>query len=43
MNDKICYIELECRWLHVILINGYASTEDKEEEVKYWEFLKAEG
>ncbi|KAL4153361.1 hypothetical protein QTP88_001194 [Uroleucon formosanum] len=25
---------LECRWFNVILINGYAPTEDKEDEVK---------
>jgi hydroxypyruvate isomerase len=34
VNDRICYIELECRWFNVILINGYAPTEDKEDEVK---------
>jgi len=34
VNDRICYIELECRWFNVILINGYAPTEDKEDEAK---------
>lgn len=32
VNDRIYYIELECHWFNVVLINGYVSTE--EEEVK---------
>lgn len=31
VNDGIGYIEMECRWFNVILINGYASTEDKKD------------
>jgi len=34
VNDRIRYIELGCRWFNVMLINGYAPTEDKEDEVK---------
>jgi hypothetical protein len=34
VNDRICYIEMECRWFNVILINGYAPTENKEDEIK---------
>lgn len=34
VNDRICYIELECRWFNVMLINRYAPTEEKEDEVK---------
>ncbi|KAL4130807.1 hypothetical protein QTP88_008189 [Uroleucon formosanum] len=34
VNDRFFYIELECRWFNVILINGYAPTENKEDEVK---------
>lgn len=32
MNNRICYIELESRWFNVVLMNGYAPTEEKEEE-----------
>jgi exonuclease III len=34
VNDRFCYIELECQWFNVMLINEYATTEDKEDEVK---------
>jgi len=34
VNNIIIYIELECRWFNVVLINGYAPTEDKENKVK---------
>jgi len=30
VNDIIGYIEMECQWFNVVLINGYAPTEDKE-------------
>ncbi|XP_008185534.1 uncharacterized protein LOC100573366 [Acyrthosiphon pisum] len=44
VNDRICHMELECRWFNVILINGYAPTEDKEDEVKdiFYENLENE-
>jgi len=34
VNDRICHMELECRWFNVILIYRYAPTEDKEDEIK---------
>lgn len=34
VNDRISYIQLECQWFNVVLINGYASTEDKEKEAE---------
>ncbi|XP_008181905.1 craniofacial development protein 2-like [Acyrthosiphon pisum] len=44
VNDRIRHMELECRWFNVILINGYAPTEDKEDEVKdiFYENLENE-
>lgn len=34
MNDRISYTKMEYRWFNVVLINGYAPTENKEEEVR---------
>jgi len=34
INDRLCYIELKCKWLNLILINCYSPTEDKNEEIK---------
>lgn len=34
INDRICYLELKCKWYNLIIINGYAPTEDKNEAIK---------
>lgn len=34
VNDRISFIELECQWFKVVLINGHAPTKDREEDVK---------
>lgn len=31
INDRICYLELKCKWYNLVIINGYAPTEDKNE------------
>ncbi|XP_008178185.1 craniofacial development protein 2-like [Acyrthosiphon pisum] len=41
INNRICYLELKCKWYNFIIINGYAPTEDKNEAIKneYYERL----
>jgi len=34
INDRICYLELKCKWYKLVIINGYAPTEDKNETTK---------
>jgi hypothetical protein len=34
INDWIYYIEFKCRWFNIIIVNCYALTEEKSEEVK---------
>ncbi|KAE9522623.1 hypothetical protein AGLY_016986 [Aphis glycines] len=34
INDRLCYVELKCKWHNLILINCYSPTEDKNEEIK---------
>lgn len=34
ISDRICYIEFKCRWFNIVIVNCYAPTEDKSEEVK---------
>lgn len=34
INDCLCYIELKCKWHNMILINCYAATEVKNEEIR---------
>ncbi|XP_025407394.1 craniofacial development protein 2-like [Sipha flava] len=35
ISDRICYIELKCKWYYMFLINCYAPTEDKSDDIKY--------
>lgn len=34
INDRICYLELKSKWYNLVIINGYAPTEDKNEDIK---------
>ncbi|KAL4143945.1 hypothetical protein QTP88_006193 [Uroleucon formosanum] len=34
INDRICYVELKGKWFNILLINCYALTEEKSEEIK---------
>ncbi|KAL4083606.1 hypothetical protein QTP88_028922 [Uroleucon formosanum] len=34
ISDQICYIELKCKWYNMFLINCYAPTEDKSDDIK---------
>ena len=34
VNDRLSYIVLRGRWLHIILVNVHASSEEKSEELK---------
>jgi exonuclease III len=34
INDRICYLELKCKWHNLVIINGYASTKNKNEAIK---------
>lgn len=34
INDRICYLEIQCRWFKIILITCYGPTEDKDEDKK---------
>ncbi|XP_025406282.1 uncharacterized protein LOC112680412 [Sipha flava] len=34
ISDRICYIEFKCKWFNIVIVNCYAPTEDKSEEVK---------
>ncbi|KAL4112938.1 hypothetical protein QTP88_016652 [Uroleucon formosanum] len=34
INDRICYGELKGKWFNILLINCYAPTEEKSEEIK---------
>jgi len=34
INDRLCYIELKCKWRNLFLINCYSLTDDKNEEIK---------
>jgi hypothetical protein len=33
-NDRICYLEMQCKWFKIILINCYGPTKDKDEDPK---------
>lgn len=34
INDRICYVELKGKWFNILIINCYALTDDKREEIK---------
>lgn len=34
INDRLCILELKCKWYNVIMINCYAPTEDKHDDIK---------
>jgi len=34
ISDRMCYLEIQCRWFKVILINCYGPTEDKDEDIQ---------
>lgn len=34
ISDRICYMEFKCKWFNIVIVNCYAPTEDKSEEVK---------
>lgn len=34
INDRICYLELNCKWYDLVITNDYAPTEDKNETIK---------
>lgn len=34
ISDRICYMELKYRWYNVFLVNCYAPTEDKSDDIK---------
>ncbi|KAL4141659.1 hypothetical protein QTP88_004260 [Uroleucon formosanum] len=34
MSEELCYIQVECKHMNLILINGYAPTEDKQQDEK---------
>ncbi|XP_050430865.1 craniofacial development protein 2-like [Adelges cooleyi] len=34
INDRICYVELKGKWFNILIINCYAPTDDKSEEIK---------
>lgn len=34
ISDRLCYIELKCKWYNMFLINCYAPTEDKSDDIK---------
>jgi len=34
ISDRMCYLEIQCRWFQVILINCYEPTEDKDANIK---------
>jgi len=34
ISDRICYIELKCKWYNMFLINCYATTKDKSGDIK---------
>lgn len=34
INDRICFLEIQCKWFKIILINCYGPTEDKDENQK---------
>lgn len=36
VNERICYIELECGWSNVILIDEYTSGEDRKRKSKIY-------
>lgn len=33
INDRLCYLELKFKWYNLVIINEYASTEDKNEDI----------
>jgi len=33
-SDRLCYIQFGCKYMNLILINGYAPTEDKQQNEK---------
>lgn len=34
INDRLCILELKCKWYNVIMINCYAPTEVKHDDIK---------
>jgi len=34
ISDRICYIELKCKWYNMFLVNCYASSGDKSDDIK---------
>lgn len=34
INDRLCILEIKCKWYNVIMINWYAPTEDKNDDIK---------
>lgn len=33
-SDRLCFIQVECKYTNIIIINGYAPTEDKQQDEK---------
>lgn len=33
-NKRLCYLQIECKWINMALVNGYAPTEEKGNQVK---------
>jgi len=33
-SERICHLQLECKWGDIIIIKCHAPTEDKEEQIK---------
>ncbi|KAL4096475.1 hypothetical protein QTP88_021421 [Uroleucon formosanum] len=42
INDRNCYLEIQCKWFKIVLINCYGPTEDKDEDQKseFYENIK---
>lgn len=34
VNDRIYYLEIECKWVNIVIVNCYALTEENEDEIK---------
>lgn len=33
-SDRQCYLQIECKWLNIALVNGYSPTEEKGNQIK---------
>lgn len=33
-NDRLCYLQIECKWLNIVLINRYAPSEERGDQIK---------